>query len=43
MSYEEEEAKEAAEVEQTTDIGKIFCIGDSRNYLKFDIANMKWS
>ena len=24
--------------EQSNDIGKIFCIGDSLNYLKFDIA-----
>ena len=39
----DEEQDEGVEVEASQDIGKIFCFGDSLNYLKFDIATMKWT
>lgn len=32
-----------AEEGTSTDVGKIYCFGDSLNYLKLDIAQMKWS
>lgn len=32
-----------AEAEFSTDVGKIYCFGDSLNYLRYDIAPMRWT